>query len=195
LTNTAVLNSVKGHIGGDRFSTCHAKQVSRMATQLFDQLQPIHNMGNTEKIWLRTAALLHDIGKIRGRKMHHKHSHKMIVKLRNLPFSKKEKEIIGLIARYHRGPAPDSSHKFFGQLDSDSRRNIKKLAAILRLADGLCENDYIELLEPRCEVKKKHVLIRIKSSSILKLEKAVKKAKMFKDIFDFDIVMEINIAR
>jgi exopolyphosphatase/guanosine-5'-triphosphate,3'-diphosphate pyrophosphatase len=41
------------------------------------------------------------------------------------------------VARYHRGAEPRRKHREFGLLERDARRRIRRLAAILRLADGL----------------------------------------------------------
>jgi exopolyphosphatase/guanosine-5'-triphosphate,3'-diphosphate pyrophosphatase len=48
-----------------------------------------------------------------------------------------ERMMVANVARYHRGAAPRGSHKGYAALDRGLRRRIKKLAAILRVADGL----------------------------------------------------------
>jgi exopolyphosphatase/guanosine-5'-triphosphate,3'-diphosphate pyrophosphatase len=45
--------------------------------------------------------------------------------------------MIAHIARYHRGAAPKRRHREYAQLERDARRRIRRLAALLRLADGL----------------------------------------------------------
>ena len=45
--------------------------------------------------------------------------------------------MIAHVARYHRGAAPRRRHREYAQLDTDARKKIRRLAAILRLADGL----------------------------------------------------------
>jgi exopolyphosphatase/guanosine-5'-triphosphate,3'-diphosphate pyrophosphatase len=44
---------------------------------------------------------------------------------------------IANVARYHRGTPPKRKHPNYGMLDRGLRRRIRKLAAILRVADGL----------------------------------------------------------
>jgi exopolyphosphatase/guanosine-5'-triphosphate,3'-diphosphate pyrophosphatase len=41
------------------------------------------------------------------------------------------------VARYHRGPTPRKKHDEFTKLDRELRRRIVRLAALLRVADGL----------------------------------------------------------
>ena len=47
-----------------------------------------------------------------------------------------EQVAVATVARYHRGTAPKKSHEDYGGLDRALRRRVKRLAAILRVADG-----------------------------------------------------------
>jgi exopolyphosphatase/guanosine-5'-triphosphate,3'-diphosphate pyrophosphatase len=44
---------------------------------------------------------------------------------------------VALVARYHRGRLPTRRHPAFAALDRDGRRRVRRLAAVLRVADGL----------------------------------------------------------
>src|SRR6185436_4792330 len=46
--------------------------------------------------------------------------------------------VVAHVARYHRGGEPNRrKHPDFGALEKETRRRIRRLAAILRVADGL----------------------------------------------------------
>lgn len=45
--------------------------------------------------------------------------------------------MIAHVARYHRGAEPRRRHQEFGLLDGKVRQRIKRLSAILRVADGM----------------------------------------------------------
>ena len=124
---------------GERYGydEAHAHQVMRLALQLFDDLRPLHQLGRRERFWLRCAALLHEIGWSQGRKGHHKAAYRLIRDAKALPFRRRERKIIGLIARYHRKALPKKRHKGYKKLSSGQRRRVRVLAALLRLADGL----------------------------------------------------------
>ena len=47
-----------------------------------------------------------------------------------------EQIMVANVARYHRGSPPKVKHENFGKLDSESRRRIEVLSAMLRVADG-----------------------------------------------------------
>jgi exopolyphosphatase/guanosine-5'-triphosphate,3'-diphosphate pyrophosphatase len=52
-------------------------------------------------------------------------------------FEPQEIEVIALIARYHRQAEPKRSHEGYGALDPGLRRIVKRLGAMVRLAEGL----------------------------------------------------------
>jgi exopolyphosphatase/guanosine-5'-triphosphate,3'-diphosphate pyrophosphatase len=146
-------------------------------------------MGNTERIWLQTAALLHDIGKSICRKDHNKKSGDIIVKSSSLPFSKKERKIIGLIARYHRGALPNRSHKYYGKLDSESRYYIRKLAALLRFADGLDRNHRSSITDISCQITDDNIIIHPDIIDAFKPSKAIVKADLLEFVFDREVII------
>jgi exopolyphosphatase/guanosine-5'-triphosphate,3'-diphosphate pyrophosphatase len=115
----------------------HCEQVARLAGQLFDALQERFDLDPADRELLVAAALLHDVGYLIGHPKHHKHSYH-IISHSGLPgFTGREIELIALLARYHRRAHPKKSHPEFGRLSPDDRRRVRKLAGILRIADGL----------------------------------------------------------
>jgi exopolyphosphatase/guanosine-5'-triphosphate,3'-diphosphate pyrophosphatase len=90
----------------------------------------------TDRQILSDAALLHDVGYHINYENHHKHSYHLIIHADLLGMSPEEQVAIANVARYHRGAPPKRKHLNFGTLDRGLRRRIRKLAAILRVADG-----------------------------------------------------------
>lgn len=119
------------------FDRPHAETVSRIAVSLFDQLRPVLNIPHQHRETLIYAALLHDIGQFVSHSSHHKHSHYLIAN-ENLPgLSRAQQEIAAHIARYHRKALPSDKHETFVALTPANRSVVSKLAAILRIANGL----------------------------------------------------------
>ncbi len=120
-------------------NTSHPKEVRRIALMIFDEVsRKIFEMPQSEKKYLESAALLHDIGYFKEAKGHNKHSMKMIVKEGLKEFSSTETKIIACIARYHRGSLPDKEeHEIYNTLEKHERKIVKRLGGILKLADGL----------------------------------------------------------
>jgi len=81
--------------------------------------------------------LLHDVGQLVSYRKHHKHSFQLIMHGERLPFSPRERAIVALVSRYHRRRGPRKKHREFGNLDRDDQAAVRRLAAILRIAEGL----------------------------------------------------------
>jgi exopolyphosphatase/pppGpp-phosphohydrolase len=194
LKTAAILEDAIGLCGGDDFEHRHARQVAKLSLKLFDKLQPLHCMGNSERIWLRVASLLHDIGKSVSGGFHHKASRDIIVKQADLPFRKRVRKMIGLIARYHRGALPSDSHKYYRGLKDDEKQCVKVLAAILRLADGLDTGHEGLVTDLACEVQRKHMVLYILGGSGVDLRKAVKKADLFEQVFGREVEVKTAAA-
>jgi exopolyphosphatase/guanosine-5'-triphosphate,3'-diphosphate pyrophosphatase len=156
---------------------------------LFDGLQSLHRMGNTERIWLQAAALLHDVGKSVSGKDHNKKSRDIIIKSASLPFDKKERIIIGLIARYHRGSMPSRNNKYYGKLDSESRYYVRKLAALLRFADGLDKNHRSSVTDMSCRATEDNIIICPEIAGSFNSRKAIAKADLLEDVFNRKVVI------
>jgi exopolyphosphatase/guanosine-5'-triphosphate,3'-diphosphate pyrophosphatase len=119
------------------YSRDHAQQVARLSLSLFDQTRAIHGLTDREREWLEYAALLHDIGVHISYERHHKHSEYLITNGALRGFEPDEVVVIALTARYHRRAEPARRHAEFGALPRRSRRVVRRLAAILRLAESL----------------------------------------------------------
>ena len=113
----------------------HAEQV-REPRSPFDQTQP-PLFRRRERVLLEAAALLHDIGTFIAASGHHKHSWYLIRASDVVGLAADERELVALVARYHRRSHPKRTHPGFEQLTREDRDVVLRLAAILRLADAL----------------------------------------------------------
>ncbi len=119
------------------FDEAHADAVDRLASQLFDDLWEVHGLRARDRVLLRAAALLHDIGDYVRYDGHHKHSYYLIQQSDIMGLSPDERAVVANVARYHRKGLPDPAHPNFRELDKDARAKVRSLAAILRVADAL----------------------------------------------------------
>ena len=150
-------------------------------------------MGNTERLWLETATLLHDVAKPKNRENHHKIARDIIAGFTDLPFGIEERKIIGLIARYHRGALPDASHKYFRQFDIESRNYIIKLASILRIADSLVSGKS-NIISINCYIRDFEIISYLKYNGIISFAKIMKKANLFEKVFGKSFVLNMKIT-
>jgi exopolyphosphatase/guanosine-5'-triphosphate,3'-diphosphate pyrophosphatase len=114
----------------------HSKHVQKLSLQLFDSIGERLGCIADDRLLLSDAALLHDIGYHISYDKHNKHSYHLIEHAELLGMTPVEQIIVANVARYHRGAEPKKKHRNYGDLERSVRRTIKRLAAILRVADG-----------------------------------------------------------
>jgi exopolyphosphatase/guanosine-5'-triphosphate,3'-diphosphate pyrophosphatase len=120
------------------FEEPHSRQVQKLALQLFDAIGMRLGCEAADRQILSDAALLHDVGYHINYEKHNKHSYHLIMHAELLGMSPTEKVIVAHVARYHRGSAPDrKKHPEYAALQKGTRLRIKRLSALLRIADGL----------------------------------------------------------
>jgi exopolyphosphatase/guanosine-5'-triphosphate,3'-diphosphate pyrophosphatase len=120
-----------------QFDEAHGLHVAALSLALFDQLQELHGLGNKERNLLLAGAILHDIGQFVSYGRHHKHSMYLIENSELPEVSPTDIQLIALLARYHRRAEPRTGHPEFDALPADERETVRKLAALLRIADAL----------------------------------------------------------
>ena len=169
----------------------HLEQVERLALRLFDILQPLHGLGEFERSWLQSAALLHDIGWVQGGAGHHKASMRLIMASPVLAFDPRERCIIGSIARYHRGALPKRTHAHFESLSEPDRLVVRKLASLLRLADGLDASHGTVVKEIEARLEPGIVLLECSASPSCQWERLSSEKK--KDLFEETYGRELKI--
>lgn len=117
----------------------HSSHVTRLALQLYDGLARNGGPENGQDLRgvLRVAALLHDVGRSRHEKGHHKASYRLIRRLASpLGWNQQSLRIAGIVARYHRGALPRPGRKALRGLSPQERQTVLQLAGMLRLADA-----------------------------------------------------------
>jgi exopolyphosphatase/pppGpp-phosphohydrolase len=115
----------------------HARQVARLAQELFSATLPLHKLGKEAQRLLERAAFLHNSGMLVATRRHHKHSYRLIKETSLPDFTEAERHEIACIARYHRRALPSTAHAEFAELTPTERKRVSALAALLRIADAL----------------------------------------------------------
>lgn len=139
-----------GHLGDLRYEsvlhlaaltpgeTPHSQRVAELACELFEGTATWHGIGREYEELLEAAGLLCNVGLAVSHDRHHLHSAYLIRNSEVLTgFTERERELIALIARYHRKSAPKSRHPEFARLGPDDQHRVRVLAGLLRVAVGL----------------------------------------------------------
>jgi exopolyphosphatase/guanosine-5'-triphosphate,3'-diphosphate pyrophosphatase len=138
----------------------HIEHVRILALNLFDLLADKLDATDEERGFLEAASLLHDVGQLVNYRKHHQHSYQLIMHGERLPFSSRERQLVALISRYHRRRGPRKKHSEFAALPKTDRAIVRRLAGMLRIAEGLdrghtaiVEKLAIELCPTRLTIK------------------------------------------
>jgi exopolyphosphatase/guanosine-5'-triphosphate,3'-diphosphate pyrophosphatase len=115
----------------------HVEHVRHLALQLFEQLAPVLGAEPAERPLLEAASLLHDVGQLVSYRKHHRHSYQLIMHAERLNLSARDRLLVALISRYHRKRGPSRKQEEFAALLPDDQGVVRRMSAILRVADGL----------------------------------------------------------
>src|SRR5262245_22688900 len=114
----------------------HERRVARIATRLFDVLEPLHQLKPSDRRLLRIAALLHDSGRAGRAEDHHVRGADAVLDDFTLPLKPSKRRAIGYLVRHHCGRVPPLGCDEILK-PGDRRRKLRILLALLRAADGL----------------------------------------------------------
>ncbi len=178
------------------YEAVHTHQVTRLALRIFDQLKTLHRLGLTERFWLESAAILHDIGWVDGWRAHHKSSLRIILQTTMLPFTNRERLVIGSVARYHRKALPDEHHDHFNALSFHDRQVVKVLSAILRVADGLdtSHQSLVKDILVKCSTRKISVTSIVDLPIPTEQKMAEEKANLMELVFNRKVVISWQVG-
>lgn len=172
----------------------HSHQVSKLAAKIFDATQSIHKLGKMERDFLEASALLHEIGIFISHSNHHRHSYYLVKNSELLGYTDNEKDIIANVARYHRKSHPKPKHEGFAILSNEDQLLVRKLSAILRIADGLDRSHTNSVQKISVKKSGKNVKFKIgkaKGKNIeMELWGAERKKELFEEVFDLNVTME-----
>jgi exopolyphosphatase/guanosine-5'-triphosphate,3'-diphosphate pyrophosphatase len=177
-----------------RFEKEHSMQVTKLALKLFDQTHELHTLGALEREYLEAATILHEVGCFVSHSQHHRHSYYLIRNSELLGYTENEKEIIANTARYHRKSHPKDKHPDFAKLSAEDQLLVRKLASILRLADGLDRTHTSAVRDLICKLQSGELEITLKADSNKSLEIDQWAAEQKKSLFEETFGVRVKIA-
>lgn len=175
------------------FDEAHGNLVARLSADLFDQLLPLHRLGERDRLLMRTAGLLHDVGDFVRYEGHHRHSQYILQNSDIVGLTPTERSIVANVARYHRKAHPDTAHPSFRDLERDDRSRVRILSAILRIADALDREHAAKVNGVRAVLEKGRMKLHLSGARERQLEEWTvgRKSQLFEEVFD----LAVEIAR
>ncbi|MDP9073787.1 MAG: Ppx/GppA family phosphatase [Actinomycetota bacterium] len=172
----------------------HARQVARLAVDLFDGLTEVHGLGPHDRELLELGAQLHDIGEHVSVEGHDKHTAYLIQHGRLRGFAPDEVAVLASLGRFHRRGNPKLSFEPFGSLPPARRERVTRLIALLRIADGLDRNhaSMVETLDVKVEDGRVRLLVQADGDIDLELWGLRRKRELFERVFDRSLEVEVG---
>jgi exopolyphosphatase/guanosine-5'-triphosphate,3'-diphosphate pyrophosphatase len=168
----------------------HGAHVARLALRLFDQLMRDLTLSPEAREWLELAALMHDVGHHISHSNHQRHTYYLITNSELLGFHREEIEIIAQVARYHRKAPPKDADPEFFALPATSRRVVRALAAILRVADALDRSHYGVVRDVRVRRRDKKLILQLDTAgedAALEIWDARERARLLQQVLGLDV--------
>lgn len=176
----------------------HANHITVIALSVFDQMsrQGMAVQPEDRRI-LMAAAYLHDIGKVISEGGHHKHSAYIIRNLKIPGFTSLDAKKAALIALFHRKEPPPKKDPLLGDVRGVHADQVRRLAAVLRLSDGLDEGHSQSIRDVKLRFSKKQVLLELLQTTpaVADLDYFRDKAAYFEQLFGVKVVSYVQHKR
>lgn len=171
------------------FDEAHGTTVARHADALFVQLEALHGLDARDRLVLRAASILHDIGLFISYKRHHHHSLYILTGSELPGFSPEEMKVVANVARYHRKSGPAPHHEHYMELPHEDRMRVTALGSLLRLADALDRQHSGMVEEVRARVDGMVLKLELEGRGDLLLERwaLAKKKNLFEETFGLKV--------
>lgn len=167
----------------------HARKVAALAHQLFEALQPAHQLRPGYAKLLEAAAYLYDIGRYVNENGHHKHAAYLVENADLAGFTDAERHFLALLCRFHRKAAPATDDPLVRALPPEARDALLHLVPLLRLADNLERLDRVERLECQLRNGAFHIAIRSRAGAELEQWAAGRVAPLFRSVYGIPLVI------
>lgn len=164
----------------------HAEHVRELSILLFDQLQPVHHLPAQARVLLEAGALVHDIGHMISHRGHHKHGEYLVLNGDIPGLEGRDRAIVAALARYHnRKSEPAGHHPAYSSLNNTDKRIVRRLAAILRIAEALDHSHRQRALQVRASFQQgaAGILVTAKGDAAEDLMDASRAAELFEKEF------------
>ena len=146
-------------------------------------------MDDEDRELLEYAALLHDIGEHVAHEGHDRHAAYLVHHGNLRGLTPASISVLTGLVRWHRRGDPKANDDLVGKLEPEQRDRVRRLASLLRIADGLDRGRKQVVTSVHARVGPELVLLHIRSSGDPELELwgARRKRELFERTFDREV--------
>ena len=167
----------------------HSRHVARLALELFDQTRELHRLDDDDRELLEYGALLHDIGEHVAHEGHDRHAAYLVHHGNLRGLTPAAISVLTGLVRWHRRGDPKPNDDLVGTLAPDQRDRVRRLASILRIADGLDRGRKQIVTGVQVRLGPELVLLHVRSDGDPELELwgARRKRELFERTFSREV--------
>lgn len=173
----------------------HAYHVAELAEAMFDGWHDLHRLDDRDRLLLRVAALLHDIGITINYYDHPRHSAYLVENARLFGLTHREQMLTAVVAGWHEGPtAKYMRNRLYSEfLDDTDWQKARKMALLLALAECLDTTQMGVVTKVTASLKPKtaNLLMTVgRQGAAIEIQEAERHRKWFKKEFGAEIAWQ-----
>ena len=174
----------------------HVNTVDKIAMELFSATRKIHGLKSRDRLLLRIAVILHEVGKYISLNSSGECAYQIIMNNEIMGLSHSEREMVALIVKhnsfwFHRF---EKFVKEYSSIDQKRYLRIAQLTALLRVANELDRSHMQKVREIRASMKENRLVIRVYVDEPFVLEEnlIVRQLSFLDEVFDIKSAVKVN---
>jgi exopolyphosphatase/guanosine-5'-triphosphate,3'-diphosphate pyrophosphatase len=168
--------------------------VREHVVQLFDALVAVHELPEEYRLWLESAAMMHDVGKFMNHQGHFRHTQYIIANSEIFGFSPEQRLVVSAIARYLGKSRPDPMDRVMRGIPLEQQVHVVRAGLLLRLAVALNQDRASAALRMRAHVYPKRVLLDLvpgRGGAELEAWSLRKEADYFREVLRRELLVDV----
>ena len=173
----------------------HIQNMDMTSAEIFDALKKVHGCGPRERLLLRIAVMLHDVGKYISLNYVADSSYNIIMSNEIIGLSHAEREMVALIARYNTTRLPQ--YDVLVQESSLNERQyliVAELTAIIRYTNALDRSHLQKIQSVKAVLKDQKLILNLVVNQDYTLEQGLiaDKEEFFNEVFSIQPVLKVK---
>ena len=173
----------------------HVQNLEMTALAMFDATKKMHGMKERERLLLRMAVMLHDVGKYISLNNVADSSYNIIMSNEIIGLSHIEREMVALIAKYNTAVLPSYDELVMeSSLSAEQYLTVSELTAIVRLANALYRSHLQKIQSIRAALKERELHLSLTVDRDFTLEQGLCQDKLdfFNEVFSIQPIIKMK---